>query len=289
MACTQATAELGITIGTAGFGRALVAGAAAARVAATKTDDAASAFAYACSFSGDTPVLMADGTEKPIETVQAGDEVASTEPETGENSSRIVTGLWHHADTLTDLVLANGLAVSTTEDHPFWNATDQQWQPAEQLESGEQLLTANGTTATVERLDWATARDDTAYNLTVADTHTYYVLAGNTPVLVHNTNGCGVHDWTSTQNLDDHFARHGEEMGLATQAEYRYAAQDLMCTCGGRRDGVLIEQDGNTRYFLDPKTGEFGIASERGIVTYDIPENPSAHFNNQPPSVDTHP
>ena len=101
---------------------------------------------------------------------------------------RIVTGLRHHADTLTDLVLANGLAVSTTEDHPFWNATDQQCQPAEQLESGEQLLTANGTTATVERLDWATARDDTAYNLTVAGTHTYYVLAGSTPVLVHNSN-----------------------------------------------------------------------------------------------------
>ena len=26
-----------------------------------------------------------------------------------------------------------------------------------------------------------------AYNLTVADLHTYYVLAGNTPVLVHNS------------------------------------------------------------------------------------------------------
>jgi hypothetical protein len=30
-----------------------------------------------------------------------------------------------------------------------------------------------------------------AYNLTVADIHTYYVLAGNTPVLVHNTCGIG--------------------------------------------------------------------------------------------------
>lgn len=28
------------------------------------------------------------------------------------------------------------------------------------------------------------------YNLTVANIHTYYVLAGNTPVLVHNTGGC---------------------------------------------------------------------------------------------------
>ncbi|MEU0529100.1 hypothetical protein [Amycolatopsis tolypomycina] len=29
------------------------------------------------------------------------------------------------------------------------------------------------------------------YNLTVAIVHTYYVLAGDTPVLVHNTGGCG--------------------------------------------------------------------------------------------------
>jgi hypothetical protein len=30
------------------------------------------------------------------------------------------------------------------------------------------------------------------YNLTVADTHTYYVVAGTTPVLVHNCNGATV-------------------------------------------------------------------------------------------------
>lgn len=30
-----------------------------------------------------------------------------------------------------------------------------------------------------------------AYNLTVDDLHTYYVLAGETPVLVHNSN-CGI-------------------------------------------------------------------------------------------------
>ena len=29
------------------------------------------------------------------------------------------------------------------------------------------------------------------HNLTVADFHTYYVLAGVTPVLVHNSTACG--------------------------------------------------------------------------------------------------
>jgi hypothetical protein len=32
------------------------------------------------------------------------------------------------------------------------------------------------------------------YNLAVADIHTYYVLAGNTPVLVHNAGGGGSSD-----------------------------------------------------------------------------------------------
>ena len=36
-----------------------------------------------------------------------------------------------------------------------------------------------------------TTHTTTAYNLTIADIHTYYVLAGNTPVLVHNAGpGC---------------------------------------------------------------------------------------------------
>ncbi|MEJ3746049.1 hypothetical protein WEI85_22495 [Actinomycetes bacterium KLBMP 9797] len=33
------------------------------------------------------------------------------------------------------------------------------------------------------------------------------------------------------------------------------------CTCSGRRPGVLVKQDGSTKYFLDPATGEFGITA----------------------------
>ncbi|MEV5901010.1 hypothetical protein [Streptomyces sp. NPDC052127] len=98
---------------------------------------------------------------------------------------------------------------------------------------------------------------------------------------MHNV-GCGVEKWTSKGNLDAHYEKHGEEMGFDSQAEYGYAAEDLMCVCDGRRPGVLIKRDGNTRYFLDIGSGEFGIASEKGIVTYYRPDNPMAHFNNQP-------
>jgi hypothetical protein len=139
----------------------------------------------ACSFSGDTPVLMADGTSKPISEIKVGDEVLATDPETGESGAREVTRLWVHDDEVVKLEV-NDDELITTEDHPFWNATDQQWQRADELDRGDALLTNDGSKAVVGRLGVEDKRE-VVYNLTVAAIHTYYVLAGNRPVLVHNT------------------------------------------------------------------------------------------------------
>ncbi|WP_220189666.1 Hint domain-containing protein, partial [Streptomyces phytophilus] len=43
------------------------------------------------SFTAGTPVLMADGTTKPIEDVKVGDKVLTTDPETGKTSIETVT------------------------------------------------------------------------------------------------------------------------------------------------------------------------------------------------------
>ncbi|MFI7064662.1 polymorphic toxin-type HINT domain-containing protein [Kribbella sp. NPDC050124] len=231
------------------------------------------------SFSGETNVLMADGSVKPISEVKAGDMVMATDPDTGERGPREVTKLWVHEDTVVNLEV-DGTAITTTEDHPFWNATDGEFQRADELDRGDQLLAADGRTVRVGGIHPGSQRAATAYNLTVDDIHTYYVLAGNTPVLVHNTAGCSGDRWTSRRNLDDHYDAHGEQMGFATKSEYDYAARDLMCTCEGRRPGMLIKQDGTTRYYFDPKTGEFGITVDRGIVTYFNADK--AYFNGQP-------
>lgn len=144
-----------------------------------------------CSFAGDTLVLMADGSTKPIADIQPGDQVLAADPETGEEGPRNVTAVWVHSDTLIDLELNDGtIAITTTEDHPFWNRTDQQWQPASALDPDDELLTPEGGGITVTGLDWTTSHTDAAYNLTVADLHTYYVIAGDTPILVHNSGGC---------------------------------------------------------------------------------------------------
>jgi intein/homing endonuclease len=109
--------------------------------------------------------------------------------------------VWHHPDTVLELVTENGATVTTTEDHPFWNATDHAWEQADQLDPGDQLYTADGRTLQVRGLNAVTAHTTTSYNLTIRDIHTYYVLAGETPVLVHN-NDCGLPEgYTSSPAL----------------------------------------------------------------------------------------
>ncbi|MGH9338549.1 MAG: polymorphic toxin-type HINT domain-containing protein, partial [Acidobacteriota bacterium] len=149
-------------------------------------DNAAGA---ACSFTGSTKVLLANGITKPISKIKPGDRVYASDPRTGEKGARAVTATWVHVDTVVDLEIA-GKTITTTEDHPFWNATDHQWQRADQLNPGDKVLTATGKLLPVDGIDLRTTRTDFAYNLTITDIHTYYVLAGNAPVLVHNTGPC---------------------------------------------------------------------------------------------------
>ena len=150
-----------------------------------KIDDLLNGFNRACSFSGDTRVVMADGSTKPISEIELGDWVLSYQPETGRAGPREVTDVWAHADVLTDLVI-DGSVVRTTEDHPFWNVTDGEWQRADQLDTGDHALTSDGGVATVGGFVPGTSAIGQAYNLSVDQLHTYYVTSGDDDVLVHN-------------------------------------------------------------------------------------------------------
>ncbi|MEU8410185.1 RHS repeat-associated core domain-containing protein [Micromonospora sp. NPDC048842] len=164
------------------------------------------------SFSGDTKVLMADGTTKRLDELEAGDEVMAADPETGEQGPRVITDVWVHQDDLVDLQLV-GAVVTTTEDHPFWNRTDGEWQRADRLDVGDLVLSSDGKTRSVVGIRPDTAYADLAYNLTVAGLHTYYVVAGDTPVLVHNSGG---DDWLYRGLASDHPGLDEARRGIAT-------------------------------------------------------------------------
>ncbi len=138
------------------------------------------------SFTGDTPVLMADGKEEPIAAVKVGDKVLAIDPETGRTGGRPVTALIRHSGehTMVDLTLSDGSKITTTDHHPFWDASTRTFTDAINLHVGEKLLRASrqALTITGERVY---DQDLTAYNLQIDGIHTYY--AGTTAVLVHNS------------------------------------------------------------------------------------------------------
>ncbi|MEV4665242.1 polymorphic toxin-type HINT domain-containing protein [Micromonospora echinofusca] len=142
------------------------------------------------SFSPDTKVLMAGGGLKRIGELEEGDEVVATDPETGRTEEREVTRTHRHEDAdLTDLrvALASGeqANIETTQHHPFWSEDRHDWVDANDLRVGERLRSLDGSTVTL-RASRSYTGMKVMRDLTVADIHTYYVIAGKIPVLVHN-------------------------------------------------------------------------------------------------------
>ncbi len=149
------------------------------------------------SFPRGARVHMADGTSKAIEDVKVGDKVLATDPQTGETEAKTVTATITTPDDkeFTDLTLTDDAnprgppaTLTSTSHHPHWSETRRQWLDAGDFAEGEQLRQPDGSTLTVKATrNYPLAV--TTHNLTVDDFHTYYVLAGATPVLVHNCGG----------------------------------------------------------------------------------------------------
>ncbi|MFI8960838.1 ricin-type beta-trefoil lectin domain protein [Streptomyces sp. NPDC053493] len=149
------------------------------------------------SFVPGTKVLMADGSTKAIDKVKAGDKVVATDPKTGETRVETVTaeikgqGLKHLVKITLDVdgkAGAKTAQITATDGHPIWVPELRDWIKATDLKPGQWLQTSSGTRVQVTAIQRWTAVQKTVHNLTVSDIHTYYVVAGATPVLVHNCN-----------------------------------------------------------------------------------------------------
>ncbi|MFI6596885.1 RHS repeat-associated core domain-containing protein [Nonomuraea sp. NPDC050536] len=149
------------------------------------------------SFPSGTLVVMADGSYKAIEDIRIGDEVVATDPSDDNSESKEVVGL-RSSTGVKDLVkislVVDGEAnrpdrsVVATFSHPFWVPSLKKWVQAVDLHPGEWLETSAGGRVRISSVARWTATQQ-VHNLTITDMHTYYVLAGGTPILVHNA-GC---------------------------------------------------------------------------------------------------
>ncbi|MFJ8820731.1 polymorphic toxin-type HINT domain-containing protein [Streptomyces sp. NPDC102467] len=139
------------------------------------------------SFPGSTQVLMADGSHRPISQLGVGDRVRSMNPASGQVRSQQVTDTFKHdTQRLVDITVADGGRLSSTAGHRFY-VVDRGWTLVSDLRVGDRLRTPDGSVRPVTALlDRSGLSPRTVYDLTVSDLHTFFVLAGTTPVLVHN-------------------------------------------------------------------------------------------------------
>ncbi|MEW1773110.1 polymorphic toxin-type HINT domain-containing protein [Streptomyces sp. NPDC086777] len=239
------------------------------------------------SFVPGTEVLMADGTTKPIQDVKTGDKVLATDPKTGRTTVKTVTaeitgkGLKHLVRITLSIEAEGGkrtASVIATDGHPFWVPELGAWVDATDLVVGEQLDASSGAAVTITAVRRWT-QSATVYNFTVADIHTYYVLAATVPVLVHNSGLCpekigevfhNPSGRSSQVQFEYHWDKHAKELGI-TREQNLQDAQDWatrIAQPGGKRGlnaslETLADGARGIKY-VDPQTGKGGIIGSGG-------------------------
>ena len=187
-------------------------------------------------FAADTPVLMDDGSHKPIQDVQAHDLVQTEDPDTGKTEVKEVLSTSvrtaHDLVTVTTADAVTHKTVDTltcTPEHPF-RTQDAGWVLAGNLAVGTSILTRAGPAVVVASV--AKTHSDTGvsvYNFIVQDDHTYFV--GNQNEWVHNgTVGCGFSLYDMYLNAASylrsrpaHFKEANESLLAAMQASSKLA------------------------------------------------------------------
>jgi len=255
---------------------------------------------YGC-FTADTPVLMADGTTKPIGQVAVGERVVSHDPITGEDVEAEVEATHVHHDVPTLEVTTTAGTITTTSTHPFY-VQGRGWTPAADLRKGDRLKTPHTTTnpdhtnnngpnantttgggvagATGDGEDVAvltirpTGTTTTVHNLTIRNTHNYHVLT--TPTTNTTTDHTGPDTDRTTTPTPILVHNNGDACGLPPDADfdgYLYRAPRV----GQPRDHL------NPDDFLDldmtASLGSRGVAGsfvglddyQKGIIKFELP------------------
>ncbi|WP_051754879.1 RHS repeat-associated core domain-containing protein [Kitasatospora purpeofusca] len=240
------------------------------------------------SFTPGTPVLMADGTAKPIDRITTGDQVLAADPTTGRITAEEVTAtvigdgeknLYEITvdpatatqtpevtqptdDTVKSAAnftvdLTKSQTVTATDNHPFWLPQIREWLTADKLQPGQWLETSAGTWVQISSIRSYT-QQQRVHNLTVSDLHTYYVLAGTTPVLVHN---CGEIDYGS-------ISADGRRSGIVAVVTPQMIGTGDKASTRMRPPGFVSGANGDSRGHLLPKAlGGSGNTPENFVRT----------------------
>jgi hypothetical protein len=137
--------------------------------------------------------------------------------------------------------------------HPFW-VDGRGWTDAQDLYPGDQLRQADGDLVAVQAVRIWDQADTRVYNFTVADLHTYYVLADE-PILVHNASSDDCRETASVivQHPSASAARRAaeREAGMGKHGP-RFLIDDSPYHPGSRSP---TGPPGQRKTYQDPRTG----------------------------------
>jgi hypothetical protein len=164
-------------------------------------------------FAAGTPLRTPTGSQL-IETFQVGDLILRRDEHDAQGviTSQQVEEVFERQGLVWNLHVG-GQVLRTTAEHPFY-VLGQGWTACHELQAGQQLLCEDGSTITVEALvdsgEW-----ETVYNLTVSESHTYFVGCSDWgfAVWAHNAADYDVYD----QHGGGHSVRFRETPGSPTK------------------------------------------------------------------------
>ncbi len=155
-------------------------------------------------FTANTLITMADGSKKPISSVQVGEKVKS---EIGEST---VLEIQIHDEGDYEVYSINGGKPFVTEEHPFktidgWKAinpftTLEKHQISSDVLDINDILYKLGENELVESITKGNIKYPKVYNLSLDNEHVYYANG----YLVHNNKGAGEADDSISDNPDDY-------------------------------------------------------------------------------------
>jgi len=239
---------------------------------------------------------MADGSSKPIEDVKVGDHIVATDPQTGKTEYHVVLEplTAQGRKVLVHLKIGAGGnkgsgigEITATDNHPFWAEDLKTWVPAGRLQPGTWLRTSTGTHVKVVAVQQGVAQRQRVHNLAVEDLHTYYVLAGAIPVLVHNSSSDDdPHTFSNLipEDTPQYFKPLAPGLVLGRSGNYAYVVTtDGELVIGKRTSGHVnlaqgrdvlaageFKTKGGSVVYLDNKSGHYqpyGANAEKAAVS----------------------
>lgn len=132
-------------------------------------------------FLENTPVVMADGTQKPIQHIEVGDMVLSFDEESGQMQPDKVVHVFDHEQEEEFLIINDTLRVT-----PVHRVLSQgEWVSIGTLSVGDQLTGKSGKKIPIEKIEHVMEKVS-IYNFEVNPSHTYTVGMGDDEIIVHN-------------------------------------------------------------------------------------------------------